>query len=35
VHPRDESKKFNIARCDSKEKKITGGKTKLTHITKE
>jgi hypothetical protein len=28
-----EFKKFNIARVESKEKKITGEKTKLVHIT--
>jgi hypothetical protein len=33
VHPRGESKKFNIARGESKEKKLQGEKTKLAHIT--
>jgi hypothetical protein len=32
VHLRGEPKKFNIARGESKGKKITGGKIKLAHI---
>jgi hypothetical protein len=33
VHPRGESKTFNIARSESKEKNLQGGKIKLAHIT--
>jgi hypothetical protein len=32
VHPRGESKKFDIVRGESKEKKLQVGKTKLAHI---
>jgi hypothetical protein len=33
VHPRGEFKKFNIAKGESKEKKLQGEKKKLAHIT--
>jgi hypothetical protein len=33
VHPRGESKKFNIAKGESKEKKNYREKTELAHIT--
>jgi hypothetical protein len=33
VHPMGESKKFNIARDESKEKELQRGKTKLAYIT--
>jgi hypothetical protein len=34
MHPRGESKIFNIVRDESKEKKITEKKTKLVHIAR-
>jgi hypothetical protein len=33
VYPRGKSKKLNIARGESKEKKLQGEKIKLSHIT--
>jgi hypothetical protein len=35
LHPRGETKNFNIARGEPKEIKLQGEKTKLAHITGE